>query len=133
MPNNSGRAVTVLERIATQASRLEAIAEIVGGFLGRGSDLYQRLDQEVHVSKSIYAQVQDEATSKVEAAMPKNYDNGSDGTGGAKAEPDVPEEVQAIINGLMSALKEQGIEATIIPVPMPRGPSLNIADILKKL
>lgn len=116
MNNNK---VTLIERIETQASRLEVLRNAVGTVLSHNSTLYEKLEHEVRVSKSILAQAQDEATTKVE-------------TKAETVEPDVPAEVQAVIDGLMAALKEQGIDATIMPVPVHRGP-LNIADILKKL
>lgn len=128
--------VTVIERLATQASRLEAIANTVGDFLGHQSDLYQRLHQEVVVTKSIFNQVQDEATAKVEetaakAEMPKNYDN--DGGPAPSGLRPVPPEVQAVLDSIVETFKEAGIEVEMIQMPtLHRGP-LNIADILKKL
>lgn len=120
--DTASRAITALERIATQASRIEVIANIVGDFLGHKSDLYQRLEQEVRVSKSILAQMQDEATTKVEeAAKPQN------------TEEEVPAEVQAVMDGLLEVLKAQGLDVKIIPVRLGDTAPLSILDILNKI
>ena len=123
MTNTSGRAVSLIERIGTQASRLEELANAVGTLFGINSTIYEKLVHEMRVSKSILAQAQDEATTKVEE---KAKEPGSS---------DVPEEVDAIMQAIEKALKEAGLEASIIPVPIKRGPftPMSIRDILNKL
>ena len=131
--DTAARAVTALERIATQASRIEVIANIVGDFLGHKSDLYQRLEQEVRVSKSIIEQAKDEATTKVEATAaategfavkgnPEQTDKGE------TSPSDVPEYVQEFLNEIQEIFESQDMKIKIHPVPLT-----SISDILKKL
>lgn len=124
MPNTSGRAVTLIERIGTQAHRLEAMANALSAIFGDETKIVADLRHEVVVSQSILLQAKGEATAKVEAKVEES----------SKPDlPPVPEEVQAVLDGIVESFRAAGLDVEVVQMPVTRGPIKDIRDILKNL